>query len=66
MHEPGLLTLSESAWAKAKLRTDVIGPLAQLPAVSRLVAEEAAAHGPLSSARISNSNELFVAAELFF
>lgn len=43
MHERGLLTLSESAWAKAKKRADVIGPLAALPAVSRLAAEAAAA-----------------------
>ena len=43
MHERGLLTLSESAWAKAKKRTEVIAPLAALPAVSRLAAEAAAA-----------------------
>ncbi|HEY9681948.1 MAG TPA: DDE-type integrase/transposase/recombinase [Oculatellaceae cyanobacterium] len=43
MHERGLLTLSESAWAEAKKRADVIGPLAALPTVSRLAAEAAAA-----------------------
>src|SRR5271170_6266953 len=43
MHERGLITLSESAWAKAKKRADVIAPLATLPAVSRQAAEAAAA-----------------------
>lgn len=42
MKEEGLLTLSEGAWAKAKQRAEVIGPLAGLTEVSRQEADEAA------------------------
>ncbi len=42
MEELGLLTLSQSEWAKAKHRADVIGPLAKSGMVGRAAAEEAA------------------------
>lgn len=52
MQERGLLTLSEQAWAKAKQRADVIGPLAGLPAVSRAAADEAAEQLGLSQRQV--------------
>lgn len=42
MQERGLLTMTDSDWAKANHRAEVIGPLASLSAVTRKAAEEAA------------------------
>lgn len=42
MHERGVLTLSESAWAKAKHRAEVISPIAKLEIVGQAAAREAA------------------------
>jgi putative transposase len=42
MEERGVLTLSETDWAKAKHRADVIRPLAELSTVGKTAAEEAA------------------------
>jgi putative transposase len=52
MHERGLLTLSESAWAKAKHRADVIGPLARLQTVNVLTADRAAAQLGISQRQV--------------
>lgn len=42
MRELSVITLTDSEWAKAKLRSDVIGPLAKLDVIGRSAAEEAA------------------------
>lgn len=52
MHERGVLTLSESVWAKAKRRAEVIGPLAQLEIVGQVAAKEAAAQLGVSSRQV--------------
>lgn len=49
MKELGLLTLTESEWAKAKHRADVIGPLAELSSVGKAAAKEAAEKLGISS-----------------
>jgi putative transposase len=48
MQERGLLTMTDSDWAKANHRAEVIGPLASLSAVTRKAAEEAAVQLGLS------------------
>ncbi len=50
--ERGLLTLSERAWAKAKHRAEVIGPLAALEEVSSSEANKAAVELGLSQRQI--------------
>lgn len=42
MRDDGILTLSETDWAEAKRRADVIGPLSRMPSVGRALADEAA------------------------
>jgi putative transposase len=49
LHEDGLLTLPEKAWAKAKRRAEIIIPLATQGIVSRLEAESAAKELGVSS-----------------
>lgn len=43
MREHGLITLTEDEWAKAKQRSDIIRPLAELDVVGQTAAEEAGA-----------------------
>jgi len=43
MREHGVITLTDSEWAKAKQRHDVIGRLAKSDVVGRSAVEEAAA-----------------------
>lgn len=50
--ERGLLSLSERAWAKAKHRADVIGPLAALEAVSMDEADKAAVELGISQRQV--------------
>lgn len=52
INERGLLTLSESAWAKTKHRADVIGQLAALKEVSKAEADRAAVELGISQRQI--------------